>query len=77
MAHYLTTFEIEVDVQLNDIERQQAMRVLNRYHTGKEKPEFITLAQAQALYASSLNYRRTLTVGLRPDGKLEVINDDD
>lgn len=76
---YLTTFEVEIPVALSDMQRQRAFRTLNNYYVGKEQiplKEFIPDKLRDAAYSVCRTTYVKLTVGVKLDGSLEVINDD-
>lgn len=78
MNHYLATFEVEVPIKLNDLQQLQANRALNMHYVGREQiplKDYVPSELREASYTVARGYRKHITVGVKTDGSLEIIND--
>lgn len=73
---YLTTFDVQVDVKLDQGQLCDANRALNLHYTGKSfvlMHETVGKEHRDAAYSAHATNRKTIRVGLLPDGSLEII----
>jgi hypothetical protein len=76
---YIITFPVEVSVSLDELQRRQAMRALNKYFVGKEQiplDEKVPAVLQDASYRVCSTLRTHVTVGITYDGQIEVISHD-
>lgn len=73
---YLTTFEVPVDIRLDSSQLRDANRALNLHYTGKSfvpMHETVGSEHRDAAYGVHATHRKTIRVGLLPNGSLEII----
>lgn len=78
MSKYLTTFEVPVDIHLDHRQLKEANRALNLHHTGKSfvpMHEEVAPAHRDAAHSVHATHRKTIRVGLLPNGSLEIIDE--
>ena len=77
MGKYLTTFQVQTVIGLNEPQKQTARQLVNLFFIGRPQlrslNEPVTPAHSEAHYSLNRQRQVTLEVGLKSDGNYEVI----